>query len=48
MMDGFFPIIGNYFIENKTLEEARNDLISKYSKELIVPDLQLNLVIQGL
>ena len=39
----FLPIIGNYFIENKTLEEARNDLISKYSKELIVPDLQLNL-----
>jgi len=39
----FLPVIGNYFIENKTLEEARNDLISKYSKELIVPDLQLNL-----
>ncbi|MBO8221416.1 polysaccharide biosynthesis/export family protein [Prochlorococcus marinus] len=39
----FLPVIGNYFIENKTLEEARNDLISKYSKELIVPDLQLSL-----
>ena len=39
----FLPVIGNYFIENKTLEEARNDLISRYSKELIVPDLQLNL-----
>ena len=40
----FLPVIGNYFIENKTLEEARNDLISKYSKELIVPDLQLTLI----
>ena len=40
----FLPIIGNFFIENKTLEEARNDLISKYSKELIVPDLQLTLI----
>ena len=39
----FLPVIGNYFIENKTLEEARNDLINKYSKELIVPDLQLSL-----
>ena len=39
----FLPVIGNYFIENKTLEEARNELISKYSKELIVPDLQLSL-----
>ncbi len=39
----FLPLIGNYFIENKTLEEARNDLISKYSNELIVPDLQLSL-----
>ena len=40
----FLPVIGNYFIENKTLEEARNDLISKYSKELIVPDFQLSLI----
>ena len=39
----FLPVIGNYFIENKTLEEARNDLITKYSKELIVPDIQLSL-----
>lgn len=39
----FLPIIGNYFIENKTLEEVRNDLIYKYSKELIVPDIQLSL-----
>ena len=39
----FLPVIGNYFIENKTLEEARNDLIYKYSKELIVPDFQLSL-----
>ena len=39
----FLPVIGNYFIENKTLEEARNDLITKYSEELIVPDLQLSL-----
>ena len=39
----FLPIIGNYFIENKTLEEAKDDLINKYSKELIVPDFQLSL-----
>ena len=37
------PVIGNYYIENKTLDEATKDLVNKYSKELIVPDIHLSL-----
>ena len=37
------PVIGNYFIENKTLDEASKELADKFSKELIVPDIHLSL-----
>ena len=43
--DGFIslPVIGNYFIENKTFDQARKELAYLYSKELIVPDIHLSL-----